>query len=167
MISLNQFIHHFRPNGPYRLHHSLFDQQHLRLCKHASRCCFCHYCHVGHSQTVYKITWMADDLRSGMHIIAATFLLPVGVTVYTFVGGIKATFLTDYFHTAIILIVACFFTAKAFSDDQVGSVGNLYELLKAAAERHPVSGNQGGSYLTMTSKSVRASCPIFLRDAVY
>ncbi|CAG7916319.1 unnamed protein product [Penicillium olsonii] len=28
---------------------------------------------------------------TGMHIIAATFLLPVGVTVYTFVGGIKAT----------------------------------------------------------------------------
>ncbi|KAJ5621412.1 hypothetical protein N7528_006195 [Penicillium herquei] len=90
---------------------------------------------------------------SGMHIIAATFLLPVGVTVYTFVGGIKATFLTDYFHTAIILIIACYFTAKAFSDNQVGSIGNLYDLLKAAAERHPVSGNQGGTYLTMTSKS--------------
>ena len=28
---------------------------------------------------------------SGMHVIAATFLIPVGVTVYTFVGGIKAT----------------------------------------------------------------------------
>jgi Na+/proline symporter len=28
---------------------------------------------------------------TGMHIIAATFLLPVGVVVYTFVGGIKAT----------------------------------------------------------------------------
>lgn len=28
---------------------------------------------------------------SGMHIIAATFLVPVGVAVYTFVGGIKAT----------------------------------------------------------------------------
>lgn len=27
-----------------------------------------------------------------MHVIAATFLLPVGVTVYTFVGGIKATY---------------------------------------------------------------------------
>lgn len=26
-----------------------------------------------------------------MHIIAATFLLPVGVALYTFVGGIKAT----------------------------------------------------------------------------
>ncbi|KAJ5769561.1 hypothetical protein N7520_004120 [Penicillium odoratum] len=90
---------------------------------------------------------------SGMHIIAATFLLPVGVTVYTFVGGIKATFLTDYFHTAIILIIACYFTAKAFSVDQVGSVGNLYDLLVAAAERHPVSGNQAGTYLTMKSKS--------------
>ncbi|KAJ5087351.1 hypothetical protein N7456_010967 [Penicillium angulare] len=90
---------------------------------------------------------------SGMHIIAATFLLPLGTTIYTFVGGIKATFLTDYFHTAIILIIACYFTAKAFSDDQVGSVGHLYELVKAAAERNPVSGNYAGTYLTMTSKS--------------
>ncbi|KAL3473886.1 Sodium:solute symporter family-domain-containing protein [Aspergillus californicus] len=89
---------------------------------------------------------------TGMHVIAATFLLPVGVTVYTFVGGIKATFLTDYFHTTIILIIACYFSVKAFQSDQVGSVGNLYELLKSAAQRHPVSGNQDGTYLTMTSK---------------
>lgn len=64
------------------------------------------------------------------------------------------SFLTDYFHTAVILIIACYFSVKAFSDDQIGSVGNLYELLKAAAERHPVSGNHDGTYLTMTSKSV-------------
>ncbi|OJJ06318.1 hypothetical protein ASPVEDRAFT_65074 [Aspergillus versicolor CBS 583.65] len=89
---------------------------------------------------------------SGMHIIASTFLLPVGVTVYTFVGGIKATFLTDYFHTTIILIIACYFSVKAFESDQIGSVGNLYELLKAAAVRNPVSGNESGTYLTMTSK---------------
>ncbi|KAJ5138301.1 uncharacterized protein N7515_003149 [Penicillium bovifimosum] len=90
---------------------------------------------------------------TGMHIIAATFLLPVGVTVYTFVGGIKATFLTDYFHTAIIMIIACYFSVKAFSTPQIGSVGELFELLQAAATRHPVSGNQSGTYLTMTSKS--------------
>ncbi|PYI11035.1 hypothetical protein BO78DRAFT_448624 [Aspergillus sclerotiicarbonarius CBS 121057] len=89
---------------------------------------------------------------TGMHIIAATFLLPVGVTVYTFVGGIKATFLTDYFHTAIILIIACYFSIKAFTVEEVGSVGKLYELVQAAAQRHPVSGNQDGTYLTMTSK---------------
>ncbi|KAE8401837.1 Sodium:solute symporter family-domain-containing protein [Aspergillus pseudonomiae] len=89
---------------------------------------------------------------TGMHIIAATFLLPVGVTVYTFVGGIKATFLTDYFHTAIILIIACYFSIKAFTIDEVGSIGKLYELVQAAAQRHPVSGNHDGTYLTMTSK---------------
>ncbi|PWY74168.1 Na+/solute symporter [Aspergillus eucalypticola CBS 122712] len=89
---------------------------------------------------------------TGMHIIAATFLLPVGVTVYTFVGGIKATFLTDYFHTAIILIIACYLSIKAFTFEEVGSIGNLYELVQAAAQRHPVSGNQDGTYLTMTSK---------------
>ncbi|KAL4872531.1 hypothetical protein BDV12DRAFT_193249 [Aspergillus spectabilis] len=89
---------------------------------------------------------------SGMHIIASTFLLPVWVTVYTFVGGIKATFLTDYFHTTIILIISCYFSVKAFESDQLGSIGNLYELVEAAALQHPVSGNQAGTYLTMTSK---------------
>ncbi|RJE23495.1 transporter [Aspergillus sclerotialis] len=93
------------------------------------------------------------SVMSGMHIIAATFLLPVGVTVYTFVGGIKATFLTDYFHTAIILIIACYFSIRAFTFEEVGSVNNLYDLVKAAAQRHPVSGNHAGTYLTMTSKS--------------
>ncbi|RHZ56161.1 sodium:solute symporter family protein [Aspergillus thermomutatus] len=89
---------------------------------------------------------------TGVHIVAATFLLPVGVTVYTFVGGIKATFLTDYFHTAVILIIACYFSIKAFTVDQVGSIGKLYELVKSASQRHPVSGNHDATYLTMTSK---------------
>lgn len=63
-------------------------------------------------------------------------------------------FLTDYFHTAVILIIACYFSVKAFSDHQIGSVGNLFDLLEAASERHPVVGNHNGTYLTMTSKSV-------------
>ncbi|KAF9890506.1 hypothetical protein FE257_005911 [Aspergillus nanangensis] len=76
----------------------------------------------------------------------------VGVTVYTFVGGIKATFLTDYFHTAVILIIACYFSIKAFTVDEIGSIDKLYDLVHAAAQAHPVSGNQDGTYLTMTSK---------------
>ena len=56
-----------------------------------------------------------------MHIIAATFLLPVGVILYTSVGGIKATFLTDYFHTFVILIIACYFTVKTFTIPEIGS----------------------------------------------
>lgn len=89
---------------------------------------------------------------TGMHIIASTFLLPVGVAVYTFVGGIKATFLTDYMHTFTILIVLCWFSAKAFSVDEIGSIQHLYDLLKAASQQNPVTGNHDGSYLTMTSK---------------
>ncbi|CRK41943.1 hypothetical protein BN1723_018923, partial [Verticillium longisporum] len=88
---------------------------------------------------------------SGMHVIAATFLLPVGVILYTFVGGVKATFLTDYVHTFIITIIVCFFTIKAFLTPEISSPAHLYELIVAAGEAHPVSGNHNGSYLTMTS----------------
>lgn len=89
-----------------------------------------------------------------MHIIAATFLLPVGVILYTFVGGIKATFLTDYVHTFIITIIICFFTIKAFLTPEISSPAHLYDLIVAAGEAHPVSGNENGSYLTMTSHGV-------------
>ncbi|GME48069.1 Urea active transporter [Neofusicoccum parvum] len=89
---------------------------------------------------------------TGMHVIAATFLLPVGVALYTFVGGIKATFLTDYLHTFIILIILCFFSVKAFTVDEIGSLSNLFEIFQQAGLRHPVSENHDGSYLTMTSK---------------
>ncbi|OJD29050.1 urea active transporter [Diplodia corticola] len=89
---------------------------------------------------------------TGMHVIAATFLLPVGVALYTFVGGIKATFLTDYLHTFTILIILCFFTVKAFTVEEIASPSHLFEILQQAGFRHPVSGNHDGSYLTMTSK---------------
>lgn len=92
--------------------------------------------------------------RTGIHIIAATFLLPVGVALYTFVGGIKATFLTDYLHTFTILIVLCWFTTKAFTVPGIDSIGHLYELVMAAGQKHPVEGNHDGSYLTMTAKGV-------------
>lgn len=89
-----------------------------------------------------------------MHIIAATFLLPVGVIVYTSVGGIKATFLTDYFHTFVILIIACYFSVKAYTIPEISSPSQLYNLVIAAGHEHPVLGNHDGSYMTMTSKGV-------------
>jgi Na+/proline symporter len=33
---------------------------------------------------------------TGMNAVASTFLLPLGVVIYTVAGGLKATFLTDY-----------------------------------------------------------------------
>jgi Na+/proline symporter len=95
-----------------------------------------------------------------MHIIAATFLLPIGVILYTFVGGIKATFLTDYFHTFVITIIICFFTIKIFTLDEIGSPSDLFNLVVEAGKRHPVVGNKDGSYLTMESKDVGLSSPL-------
>lgn len=89
---------------------------------------------------------------TGIHPVAAIFLLPLGVTAYTLIGGLKATLLTDYLHTlmmfAIILLFA--FTAYATSD-AVGSPAKMYELLLEASQAHPVEGNKDGSYLTMRS----------------
>ncbi|KAH0606650.1 uncharacterized protein H6S33_003484 [Morchella sextelata] len=89
---------------------------------------------------------------TGMSTAAACFLLPVGVIIYTLFGGIKATFLTDYVHTVVILVIIFIFAFTTYATSPLlGSPGAVYDLLVAAAERHPVSGNAGGSYLTMQS----------------
>lgn len=80
-------------------------------------------------------------------------------------AGISLTrtrFLTDYFHTVIIMAIACYFTVQAFTNSDVDSVGKLYDLVQAAGQLHPVSGNAQGSYLTMTSKSVCISLSLSL-----
>ncbi|USW53561.1 Putative sodium/solute symporter, sodium/glucose symporter superfamily [Septoria linicola] len=89
----------------------------------------------------------------GVPTAAGCFLLPVGVVLYTMFGGIKATFLTDYVHTVVILVIILTFAFTAYATgEQLGSPGAVYDLLMAATERHPVEGNAGGSYLTMRSK---------------
>lgn len=49
---------------------------------------------------------------TGMNVTASTYLLPLGVAVYTYFGGLRATFLTDYVHTFIIMIILVWFTIK-------------------------------------------------------
>lgn len=68
-------------------------------------------------------------------------------------GGIKATFLTDYVHTVMILVIVFVFAFTAYSTNKVlGSPGKVYDLHVEASRRHPVSGNKDGSYLTMQSR---------------
>ncbi|KIW81574.1 hypothetical protein Z517_04600 [Fonsecaea pedrosoi CBS 271.37] len=89
----------------------------------------------------------------GVPTAAACFLLPIGVVLYTMFGGIKATFLTDYVHTIIILVIIFVFAFSAYATNEVaGSPGKVWELLVDAAKRHPVDGNKDGSYLTMRSQ---------------
>lgn len=96
---------------------------------------------------------VASDL-TGIPTAAACFLLPIGVVLYTMFGGIKATFLTDYVHTLVIFITIFTFAFTVYGTSKLlGSPAAVYRLLTKAAERHPVEGNAGGSYLTMQSKN--------------
>lgn len=113
---------------------------------------------LGGSATVNQLT--------GMPTLAAIFLTPVSVAIYTLVGGLRATFLADYAHTAVLiaLILAFSFTVYAGSD-KIGSPTRMFEMLEAAA---PVADNAAGSYTTMRSldglkfgvcvKSIGSSC---------
>ncbi|KAF9203456.1 hypothetical protein BGZ49_006405 [Haplosporangium sp. Z 27] len=89
---------------------------------------------------------------TGMNTIAACFLLPLGVIIYTLFGGLKATFVADYTHTVVIMVIVLVFSFTAYTtSDLIGSPGRMYDLLQEAAAMHPVDGNHGGSYLTMAS----------------
>ncbi|KAG1744489.1 Na+/solute symporter, partial [Suillus lakei] len=99
---------------------------------------------VGGSATVNALT--------GMNIVAACFLLPVGIAVYVIFGGLRATFICDWSHTIILFIIIYIFTFRAYgTSPAIGSVSRLYDLLEQASIDTPVVGNQGGSYLTMKS----------------
>nr|ATG71179.1 ATDUR3 [Cupressus duclouxiana] len=104
---------------------------------------------------------------TGVNIYAASFLIPLGVVVYTIAGGLKATFLASYIHSVIVHIVLVIFVYLVYtSSTELGSPKIVYEkiLMVASKTRNcteplshdgqacgPVSGNHGGSYLTMLS----------------
>lgn len=89
---------------------------------------------------------------TGMDISLAAFLIPIGVMIYTLVGGLKATFVADYMHTIIIFVVILSFVAAVYlNSDITGGVEGMYEKIVAAAELRPVEGNAAGAFLTMAS----------------
>ncbi|KAK6454009.1 urea active transport protein [Scheffersomyces xylosifermentans] len=91
---------------------------------------------------------------TGMHDVAACLLLPLGVVVYTLFGGIKATFLTDYVHTIVLIVIIIVFAFTTFAtSSKLGSPGAVWEIITKLAETQPREGNAGGSYLTLHSRS--------------
>lgn len=71
--------------------------------------------------------------------------------VYTAVGGLKATFITDFLHTAIALSIMIYLTLKVLTNEHVGGLGGLYDKLRANEDRVNVEGNYMGSLLTFKS----------------
>lgn len=101
---------------------------------------------LGGSATVTDLT--------GMNTIAACFLIPLGVSIYVLTGGMRATLVADYSHTLVLYCILISFALVAYaSSDIIGSPKKMWTMLQTAAQRHPISGNAEGSYLTMRSKS--------------
>ncbi|KAH9860851.1 hypothetical protein IAQ61_010585 [Plenodomus lingam] len=107
---------------------------------------------------------------TGMPVYAAIFLIPVGkreawrtrtapiltkkigVCAYVMLGGLRATFLCDYSHTLILMIIILYFMFNTYAvNPLIGSPGNMYDLLVRAGSQRPIEGNQDGSYLTLKS----------------
>jgi len=69
---------------------------------------------------------------TGMNLELASFLIPWGVILYTLAGGLKATFLASYIHTAIIFICLVIFVFTVYAgSDQLGDAGTVYDKLAA------------------------------------
>jgi SSS family transporter len=94
---------------------------------------------------------------TGVNIYVASFLIPIGVIVYTFFGGLKATFFAEYLNAAFIFgVVLVFVTSIYFLNPDVGGVEGMYNKLTDAAALRPVAGNSEGAYLTMASTGALA-----------
>lgn len=89
---------------------------------------------------------------TGVNIYLASFLIPVGVIMYTFFGGLKATFFAEYLNAVFIFaVVLVFVTSIYFLNPELGGIEGMYEKLSEAAHLRPVAGNSAGAYLTMAS----------------
>ncbi|KAK4389118.1 Urea-proton symporter DUR3 [Sesamum angolense] len=104
---------------------------------------------------------------TGVNIYAASFLIPLGVIVYTLAGGLKATFLASYIHSVIVHVVLVIFVYLVYvASNDLGSPSTVYQrLLEVSSKARscqdpishvgqscgPVNGNYKGSYVTMLS----------------
>ncbi|KAG8936949.1 hypothetical protein FRC02_009086 [Tulasnella sp. 418] len=99
---------------------------------------------LGGSATVTDLT--------GMSTVAACFLIPLGVSIYVVAGGMRATLLCDYTHTAVLFVIIMVFVFTVYATSpKIGSPARMHELLSNLTASHPVEDNAGGSYLTMRS----------------
>ncbi|CDK27472.1 unnamed protein product [Kuraishia capsulata CBS 1993] len=94
----------------------------------------------------------AISVVTGMHIVAASMLLPLGVWAYTVTGGLKSTFLSDWIHSVIIYIIILTTVFVAYcGSSKIGSIDRMYDLLTAVSKTHPSAGHEG-SYLTFSNR---------------
>ena len=108
---------------------------------------------------------------TGMDLYAACMLIPVGVILYTALGGLKATFMASVINSWYVLIMLCLFSFCVYASSYypLGSPSKVYDDLTTFASTPapenattvasvgdlklgPVSDNKGGSFMTMYSQ---------------
>ena len=108
---------------------------------------------------------------TGMDLYAACMLIPIGVILYTALGGLKATFMASCINSWYVLVMLCLFSLCVYAGNYypLGSPSNVYNDLQlftstpapANATEYesvadlglgPVDNNKGGSFVTMYSQ---------------
>lgn len=87
-------------------------------------------------------------IAGNLHIVASMMLIPFGVLLYTAFGGLKATFLTDFVHTLILLIVLCYINTAVLTLEKIGGLDGLYNKLVDHDSDRYIEGNFAGSFIT-------------------
>lgn len=95
---------------------------------------------------------VALNALTGIDIAVACFIIPLSIMMYTYFGGLKATFFADYLNTSLIFIVILILVVGIyFYNPNIGGINGLFEGLQEASIANPVEGNSGGSFLTLAS----------------
>lgn len=108
---------------------------------------------------------------TGMDLYAACMLIPIGVILYTALGGLKATFMASCINSWYVLVMLCLFSLCVYAGNYypLGSPSNVYYDLQtftstpapanatdyasvADLKLGPVQDNKGGSFVTMYSQ---------------
>ncbi|KAI8110954.1 hypothetical protein M9434_004528 [Picochlorum sp. BPE23] len=108
---------------------------------------------------------------TGMDLYAACMLIPIGVVLYTAIGGLKATFMASCINSWYVLVMLCLFSLCVYAGNYypLGSPSNVYNDLQtftstpapanateypsvADLKLGPVQDNKGGSFVTMYSQ---------------
>ena len=94
----------------------------------------------------------AVNSLTGVNLHVAAFLIPIGIVIYTIIGGLKATFIADYINTSFLFIVILIFVVGIyFTSSETGGITGIYDKLLSVTLTQPVEGNSNGSYLTLAS----------------
>ncbi len=89
---------------------------------------------------------------TGINLEIVSFLIPVGIILYTYFGGLRATFLADYINVMVLFVGTLIFVSFVyFFSPEIGGISGMYEKLQQSAILMPVNGNTMGSFLTMAS----------------